>query len=401
MNLIDLSDEALLSSLDAICGDGRRLLARLVVHLAAVEERSLHLKAACPSLFEFCIRRLGMSEGEAFRRIAAARLVKRFPSLLARIETGALHLTAIVLLRDHFTESNVDELADAATGKTKREIEELIAQRAPRPDVASMIRKLPAPVRGAAPAAPLLDLAAPQPKPAQQPKPVPQPARPRVEPLSEDRYKVQFTASGALREKLERARDLMRHREPSGDVAVVVERALDALLAKLERERLGKTARPQRTQREAKPSYVRQAARREVFERDGEQCTFVDGAGQRCSARAFLELDHVESRVLGGSSGADNLRILCRSHNRFHAEQVFGKDHVARRIHLRQEKRHRAGPSTAAPSETIDVATRGLVSMGFREGDARRAVDRIWSGDGGERALPLEEVLRRALGMLT
>ncbi|MDB5219174.1 MAG: hypothetical protein JWO86_7101, partial [Myxococcaceae bacterium] len=138
-----LSDEELVSSLHAICADGRRLLARLLVHLGEIEERSLHLKSACPSLFEFCIRRLGMSEGEAFRRIAAARLVKRFPSLLARIESGALHLTAVVLLREHFTETNVDELADAASGKTKRELEELLARRAPRPDVASMIRKLP------------------------------------------------------------------------------------------------------------------------------------------------------------------------------------------------------------------------------------------------------------------
>jgi hypothetical protein len=36
----------------------------------------------------------------------------------------------------------------------------------------------------------------------------------------------------------------MRHRNPSGDLAAVVERALDALLEKLEKERLGRTARP-------------------------------------------------------------------------------------------------------------------------------------------------------------
>ena len=88
MQLLELSDEALLSQLTAICLEGHRLTARLVVHLIEVEERRLDLRAACTSMFDFCVRRLGMSEGAAFRRINAARLVKRFPGLLARLASG-------------------------------------------------------------------------------------------------------------------------------------------------------------------------------------------------------------------------------------------------------------------------------------------------------------------------
>src|SRR5262245_22665147 len=135
MSLTDLSDDALLSGLEAICHESNRLLARMVQYLVEVEQRSLHLKAACSSLFEFCVRRLAMSEGAAFRRITAARLVRRFPSLLERIERGDIHLSALLLLRDHLTEANVDELAWAASRKSKREVEELLATRAPRRDV--------------------------------------------------------------------------------------------------------------------------------------------------------------------------------------------------------------------------------------------------------------------------
>src|SRR4051812_47626473 len=92
-----LSDDALVASLRAICMEGNRVLARLLVHLGEIEERGLHLKAACSSMFDYCVRRLGMSEGEAFRRIAAARLTRRFPSLLPRIERGEIHLSALVL----------------------------------------------------------------------------------------------------------------------------------------------------------------------------------------------------------------------------------------------------------------------------------------------------------------
>src|SRR6266851_4157830 len=100
MKLTDLSNAELLSGLHTLVGQGRRLLAALLTHLAEVEERRLHLEAACSSMFDFCVRRLGMSEGEAFRRITAARLARRFPTLLSRIERGDLHLSALVLLRD-------------------------------------------------------------------------------------------------------------------------------------------------------------------------------------------------------------------------------------------------------------------------------------------------------------
>jgi hypothetical protein len=134
MTLGNLSDEELVSSLTAICFETRRLLGRLLVHLIEVEERRLDLRSACSSLYDFCQRRLGMSESEALRRIEAARLVRRFPCLLGHVERGDIHLTALLLLRDHFTDANVGELVIAARGKTKREIQELVAARAPKPD---------------------------------------------------------------------------------------------------------------------------------------------------------------------------------------------------------------------------------------------------------------------------
>jgi hypothetical protein len=80
MSFANLSDEELLSSLSAVCFEARRLLGRLLLHLIEVEQRRLDLKSACSSLYDFCQRRLGMSESEAIRRIEAARLLKRKPS---------------------------------------------------------------------------------------------------------------------------------------------------------------------------------------------------------------------------------------------------------------------------------------------------------------------------------
>jgi hypothetical protein len=148
LRLSNLSDKELLANTHTLIGTQRRLTARLLGHLAEIEERRLHLKAACSSMFDFCIQRLAMSEGEAFRRLAAARLSRRFPIVLKLVETGAVHLSALALAQHHFTDKNHAELLHEISGKTKRAVAELLARRFPKPDAPSVVRKLP--TRGAA-----------------------------------------------------------------------------------------------------------------------------------------------------------------------------------------------------------------------------------------------------------
>jgi hypothetical protein len=179
------------------------------------------------------------------------------------------------------------------------------------------------------------------------------------------RYKVQFTASAGLKAKLDRARELLRHRNPSGDLEAIMERAVDLLVAQLEKERLAKTARPKKAPQDSAPAkapakapasttsgYVSRAVRREVFARDGERCTFVDDANHRCEARGFLEIDHVHPRALGGSGALENLRVRCRQHNGLAAERHFGRPYVeAKKSYRRQRGCVRAAdPRAEEPS---------------------------------------------------
>src|SRR4051794_32859349 len=139
MKLDALSDAQLLDSLKTVCAQGRSLLARLLAHLGEVEERRLHLEAAFPSMLDFCMGRLGMSEGEACRRITAARAARRFPDLLIRIERGEVTLSTIVLVHKHLDEASYDETMSAVAGKTKLQVLEILARRAPKPDVQDRI----------------------------------------------------------------------------------------------------------------------------------------------------------------------------------------------------------------------------------------------------------------------
>jgi hypothetical protein len=143
-------------------------------------------------------------------------------------------------------------------------------------------------------------------------------------PLSPGRYRVQFTASAATRDKLLRAQELLRHQIPNGDVAAVIDRALEVLLKEIERKKFGAATRAGRSRASRRGSRrIPAAVRRAVWERDGETCTFVGSDGERCDARGFLEFDHRYPHAAGGPPTVDNVRMLCRTHNQYMAEMFF------------------------------------------------------------------------------
>jgi hypothetical protein len=121
-----LTDAELLASTRRLVGRSNQLLAELLAHLGEVEARGIHRTRACSSLYVYCIYELRFSEDEAFRRVAAARLVRRFPALLDAVASGELHLTGLLMLGPHLTESNLAEVLARAKHRTKRELARLV-----------------------------------------------------------------------------------------------------------------------------------------------------------------------------------------------------------------------------------------------------------------------------------
>jgi hypothetical protein len=234
-------------------------------------------------------------------------------------------LSGIALLASHLTEDNVERVLAQTEHKSKRQIEELVAELAPKPDVPASIRRLPTSPQ--APAAQLCpERVAPPPPPPSNPAPEPPP---KVEPLAPSRYKIQFTASGELREKLERLQALTQ-----SDLAAVIEAAVSEKLERLEAKRYGETKSPRKTLDETdtspKSRYMPAAVRRIVRKRDGRQCTFVDGSGRRCTERRWLEFHHDDPYGRGGDHDPSRIRLLCRVHNLLLAERDYGKEVIER-----------------------------------------------------------------------
>ncbi|HEY8146449.1 MAG TPA: hypothetical protein VIG06_27395 [Kofleriaceae bacterium] len=360
-----MSDREVVEKLEELLREERRLTATVLVHLGEVEARRLYLPAACSSMHVYCVRVLGMSEDQAFKRIRAARAVRRFPVVGAAVAEGRLHLSGVVLLAPHLTEDNAAELVAEASAKSKAEIEIMLARWAPRVDVSERLERVadqvvmvaPGPVVHGVVPGPVAHGVVPGPV-GYQVVPGPVRAAVKVAPLSAERFALQVTIGEATRNKLVRAQALLRHQVPSGDLAEVLDRALDALLEKVEARKFGTVKRPRAAKASRNRRYVPRAARREAVERDGKRCSFVANDGRRCEETGFLELDHV-APVANGGDASEGVRVLCRSHNQYEAERILGREVVD------------AGRAAKA---TDDDLVAGLRRMGVRSSDARQAV---------------------------
>jgi len=327
----ELSNEELVATLDRLARCESRVTAVVVAHLAELDRRELHTVAGFRSLHEYCTGRLHLSDHEAYLRITAARMARAYPRILELLASGELHLTAVKFLAPCLVRSeNPHELIEAARHKTSKQVALLVAQVAPKPDVRDSVRKLPTP-KAALTSSGLFTPGAAQAgaAPAATPPPATPARRPVVAPLSLGRYKVEFTATEALRAKLVLAQELLGRRVGHGDLAAVVDQAVDLLIAKLKKEKYAATTKP-RPRKEAPSSAawdtrnVPAEVRRQVAARDGEQCAYAGPDGRRCTARTNLEFHHHEPHALGGRTSVENLSIRCRVHNVFEAQRLFG-----------------------------------------------------------------------------
>ena len=445
-----LSDEELLLGLSGSLGVSRRAVAEVVAHLGEVEERRLHLLEGHGSLFAYCNTRLGMSEDEAWRRIEVARLVRCFPLLLDKLANGDVSLSVAALLKSRLTEANHVRLLAEVSGATVRQAREVLARWFPQPDVLPLIRKLPAQQIAAAGAAPTMPAgtrapamvepvggataaasarvpsdavepassaappvtlgSAPHPAPTGSAVPASRCGVVRsVQPLSAERYKVQLTVGTSFKGKLEKAQDLLRHAVPSGDLATLIERALDLLIAQTTQRRFAVTSRPKTKgststgaadsnsdalgslastsqvspasqmspaspspasqsdststsqpprAKSSAPRYIPSDVRRIVHARDGGRCTWRGPDGERCECRAWLEFDHVIPVGRGGASDPANVRSLCKAHNRLAAEIAYGRITITRAI-----ARRRSAASKQTVGRVADSSSRSVGSL--------------------------------------
>ncbi len=361
--LESMKGDELLRRLDDLVNKSRCVEADVVAHIAVVDERKLYVKKGFSSMFTYCTKVLHFSEAVTNLRIHVARASRKHPVLLEMLGDGRLHLTAIAKLAPHLTEANIKTFLNRAVHKSKREIEELVAELSPKPDVPVKIRKLPKRREKIQPSSssvsdgssrdytgedklpmtPSLEaLPVPTPAPSTQlrpdavaPQTVPAPKQREVmTPLSPERYLVKFTADTELHDNLERLHEVMRSSAPDVDLVAVIAEAVAEKLEREESRRFAKTKSPRKSLEETDTSgssrYIPNAVKRVVCERDEYQCTFVGDNGHRCTERSGLHFHHDEPYARGGDCRPENIHLMCSPHNQYLAELDYGKEVMER-----------------------------------------------------------------------
>jgi hypothetical protein len=259
--LKNLDNKTLLTEISDLVKKEKRTTLEILDYLSEIDERRLFLEEGYSSLFDFCVRFLNYSEGEALRRIQASRATKKVEEVKQLLHDNELSLTGLSLIAPHLKAENAATLLPAVKNKSKREIEKIIVETFPE-------------------------------------------AKPKPELLT-------VLLDPELKHLIEAAKRKVSEK----DLAIVLKRALKEFV----RERAER-----RTPVKKHTRYVPISLRREVMRSSNFQCTFTSPQGVRCNQTAHLEIDHVRPWAKGGSShDSKNLRVLCKSHNLMFARRQF------------------------------------------------------------------------------
>lgn len=394
-----LSDAQLIQEVERLARAERNQTVDLIVSLEEFDRRGLFLQAGYNSLYMYCTRHLLLAEGAAYGRIEAARAARRFPIILERLAEGSITLATVGLIARHLTAANHLWLMETVHRKTKKEVERIVAGLQPKPDVPTVIRRMPVAAPAARPSVDAGPAGAGSAGSEAEPDAatdflvaLPAP-RPVIAPLTPERFKLQITMDRETHDTLREIQDLIRHSVPSGDAAIIVARALVLLREQLLRQKAAQVKRPRRKLQPASAAArnapgpgqearaaigaagavemhamdavddpprsrgIDAAVKRRVWQRDGGQCAFI-GTDGRCGERAFLEFHHVDPFAAGGASSAANIELRCRAHNAYEAELDFGAARVRRAARGCGAQR-----LSVAPQRTISA---GLPSYGQR-----------------------------------
>jgi hypothetical protein len=225
-----------------------------------------------------------------------------------KLKSNALSLTTASQIQIHVRKMNQNahrmtpaaalELIEAASGKSKREVETMLLERTP------------------------VEL-----------RPVVVPEKFRQ--LTSDLQEVKIVIDTEMQDLIRRYKELKGER-PLLEIFKEVLREAIRRKDPLQRENPGPTSAGNGKQiksgiekgivnvERAATRYISQATRRFVFQRAAGQCEHVSEVGKRCGSRYRLEIDHIKPFGVSQDHSVDNLRALCPTHNKTHAIEFYG-----------------------------------------------------------------------------
>ncbi len=233
-SLSGLPDQVLLAHTRSLVLHEQALQLAVLDHLREIHARHLHLRLGFSSLFDYAVHELGYSEGAAWRRIKAMRLCSETAGTRERLQDGSLTLSAAAQLQNTFDLLERTATAAADPGSVPAAPELLPRGTGPAPEAGASGAAAAAPARPL----PALDAAQRQELVAQASGKstrevkqllagvAPELARPadRMRALGEGRWELKVVIDAECQCGIEQLQALLSHVDPHLTLGQLVER---------------------------------------------------------------------------------------------------------------------------------------------------------------------------------
>ena len=298
MRLDHLTDKQLLIEITRLATLERQTTTELLHHIREMEKRRLFCELGHSSMFDYLVKGLRFSEGQAYRRINAARLLEKKPHLEDKIKSGELNVTVLSDIQSFIRQEKPDELKQddiiqKAGGLTRKETETML--------IRESSKKIPHKDE-------------------------------KLKRESSEHHRLSVNLSNETLAMLQKIRDLWGHKKIESHedlIAMLAQFTLSKIdpIMKTEGSRKKTKASNQDLRnvtgtgnsKKAKQSrYIPAKMKKAVWKRDGGVCS-------KCGSTHALEYDHRIPYAIGGANDHDNLRLLCRQCNQRQRDEFFGQ----------------------------------------------------------------------------
>jgi len=271
------------------------------------------------SCYHYLTRECHLSEDIAYRREKIAQICHKFPILYKHLVSGALCETHVFVMSKILksTEQKIDKnkFIESCLHKSKDQISRDILKMLD-PVVKPYVEPVGLPIQKDAP-------------PFERPKPREQikEAKTIYDQINHKTYSFNITLE--IQKDINEVKTFLSGKYPKGATS---EQLMAELLQHYKKTKIEKETKFRGKRVDPKGNYIPKQMKEEVLKRMGPNCVFVGENGTVCGSSWDIEFDHIDPKAEDGKTVVKNLRPLCRAHNIFVAEQIFGKDFMKEKI---------------------------------------------------------------------
>lgn len=333
-----MTNKELILKFEKLVSEERRATRAVLEHIALIEKRKAYLDLGFDGIYKYLTLGLGYSEGSAYRRIMAARILNMRPEIGNKLESGKLNLmqlAQVAKLSRETRQQPKSELFSQLESQGKSASEKILAQefQIEPQDLTFQRTQRDQTVR--------LEITF-----SQEQFLVLEAAKSHLSHLVPDgdwakvltelsrQYTKKLDPEGANKSKknLKKIGSGKRH-DKTASVAVGINQMKNSPTF-VEKE--GTSAVPnangktppvglwaQSSTLRPRRRYIRLPVRRQIFSRAAGGCEYRDPSmGRRCGSTYQTQFDHIHPFSRGGSDEAHNLQLLCGRHNRAKGVQL-------------------------------------------------------------------------------